>query len=388
MIYVDVSAAVHGRAGLGRYSEHLARALAAREPGRFGLFYNEGKDGRLPDSLKGMPARRVGWGYKPWRMAVLLGHLGRLSFGRLVPGARLFHSTEHLLMPLRGTPTVLTVHDLIFKLFPEHHKPLNYYYLNTAMPLFCRRATAIIAVSEATRRDVVAQYGIDPAKIMVVYEAAAEHFRPPTPEMVALVREKYQLPERFLIHLSTIEPRKNLDRLVDALLRLRQGDWPDLCLVLAGAKGWLYDSFFARIAAEGLEGVVRPLGWVADEELPAVIGAAALAVQPSLYEGFGLPLLEEMACGQVVAASRTSSFPEVGGQAATYFDPTDVEEMVAVIGRQLSQPDEYRYRQMMGLGRAKEFSWQRAAEETMAVYEACLEREKRRGLGDGRKGNS
>jgi glycosyltransferase involved in cell wall biosynthesis len=309
-------------------------------------------------------------------MAVLLGHLGRLSFGRLVPGVRLFHSTEHLLMPLRGTPTVLTVHDLIFKLFPEHHKPLNYYYLNVAMPLFCRRATAIIAVSEATRRDVVAQYGIDPAKITVVCEAAAAHFRPPTPEQVALVREKYQLPERFLIHLSTIEPRKNLDRLVDALLRLRQGEWPDLCLVLAGAKGWLYDSFFARIAADGLEGVVRPLGWVPDEELPAVIGAAALAVQPSLYEGFGLPLLEEMACGQVVAASRTSSFPEVGGQAAAYFDPTDVEEMAAVIGRQLLHLDEYRYRQEMGLGRAKEFSWQRAAEETMAVYERCLAKRK------------
>ena len=125
MIYVDVSAAVHGRAGLGRYSESLARALVEREAGGFSLFYNEGKDGRLPESLRGIAARRVGWGYKPWRMAVLLGHLGRLSFGRLVPGARLFHSTEHLLMPLRGVPAVLTVHDLIFNLFPEQHQPLK-----------------------------------------------------------------------------------------------------------------------------------------------------------------------------------------------------------------------------------------------------------------------
>jgi len=371
MDYIDVSAAAHTRAGLGRYSEKLARALLDAEPGRFGLFYNQGRGARLPDSLDGAPARRVNLGYKPWRMAVLLGQWSHLSFGRFVPGARLFHSTEHLLMPLPHLPTVLTVHDLIYKLYPDYHKRLNYWYLNLAMPLFCRRATAIIAVSEATKRDIIDYYQVDPARIHVVYEAAAGHFRPPDPGDVNRVRQQYDLPERFLLHISTIEPRKNLDRLVDALLVLREQS-PDLALILAGAKGWLYDDFFARIEVEGLQQVVRPLGWVPDGDLPAIIGAAALGVQPSLYEGFGLPILEQMACGQAVAASNSSSHPEVGGEAAAYFDPTDIGQMAAVIGRLLANPDEVAHRRDLGLAQARRFSWSRAAQETIAVYDSLI----------------
>jgi glycosyltransferase involved in cell wall biosynthesis len=371
MDYIDVSAAAHSRAGLGRYSEKLARALLDAQPGRFALFYNQGHDARLPASLKDAPSRSLTLGYKPWRMAVLLGQMGRLSFRRLVPDARLFHSTEHLLMPLPGRPTILTVHDLIYKLYPAYHKRLNYWYLNLAMPLFCRRATAIIAVSEATRRDIISHYQVDPTKIRVVYEAAAAHFRPPDPADVDRVRQAYDLPERFLLHISTIEPRKNLDRLVDALLILRR-QMPDLALILAGAKGWLYDDFFNRISAEGLAEVVRPLGWVPDEDLPAVIGAAALGVQPSLYEGFGLPVLEHMACGQVVAASNSSSHPEVGGDAAAYFDPVDTQQMAAVIGRLLADPQEIAQRRALGLAQAARFSWERAAQETIAVYDSMI----------------
>jgi glycosyltransferase involved in cell wall biosynthesis len=305
-------------------------------------------------------------------MAVLLGHLGRVSYGRLVPGAELFHSTEHLLMPLRSIPTVLTVHDLIFKLFPAYHKRLNFWYLNLAMPIFCRRADAIIAISQASKRDIVNHYSVDPDKIHVVYEAASSQFRPPPPARIAHVKQKYQLPNRYLIHLSTIEPRKNLNRLLDALKALRR-HLPDLCLVLAGGKGWLYDGFFAKIETDGLGRVVRPLGWVPDEDLPAVIAGAELAVQPSLYEGFGLPILEHMACGQVVAASNSSSHPEVGGTAALYFDPLSEAEMTAVIRRLLEDREEYRHRQELGLAQASRFSWERAAEDTVAIYDQLLE---------------
>ena len=372
MIYIDISAAVHSKAGLGRYSERLAGALLAQNPNRYALFYNRGKEGRFPDSLPpSAPQRAIAWGYKPWRMAALMGHAGRVPFNDLVPGAELFHSTEHLLMPLRGIPTVLTVHDLIFKLFPEYHKRLNYWYLNRAMPLFVSRASAIIAVSEATKRDLVKFYGIDPAKVTVVYEAAAAHFTPPSPAAIEHVRRSYHLPERFLLHLSTIEPRKNLMRLLDALQILRRSH-PDLHLLLAGGRGWLFDDFFARIEAEGLRDVVRPLGWVPDDDLPAVIGAAALAVQPSLYEGFGLPILEHMACGQVVAASDSSSHPEVGGPAAAYFDPAEAEAIAAVIARLLMDREEHEHRRTLGLEQAARFSWERAARETAGVYDRLL----------------
>lgn len=373
MIFVDVSAAVHGRAGLGRYSQNLAQALLDAQPERYGIFYNRGRDAELPESLGQVPSSVVRLGYKPWRAAVLLAHIGRVPFNRLVPAAQLFHGTEHLLMPLRGIPTVLTVHDLIYKLYPAYHKRLNYWFLNLAMPVFCRRATAIIAVSQATKRDIVEQYAIDPAKIHVVYEAAAPNFRPPSAAHIDDVRRRYHLPEQYLIHLSTIEPRKNLRRLAEALKQLRRS-YPGLCLVLAGSKGWLNEEFFAFIEDEGMQDAVRLLGWVPDEDLPAIIGGASLAVQPSLYEGFGLPILEHMACGQVVAASDSSSHPEIGGEAAAYFDPLDGDEMVSVIARLLAKGDEYEHRQSLGLAQAGAFSWERAAGETADLYDRLLEK--------------
>jgi glycosyltransferase involved in cell wall biosynthesis len=373
MIYVDVSAAVHSRAGLGRYAESLARSLADIAPDRFSLFFNGGKGGRVPDSLRSIPNKQVSLGYKPWRMLLYLANLSRISFERLIPDAELYHSTEHLLMPVRNIPSVLTVHDLIFKLYPEYHKRLNYWFLNLAMPLFCRRASVIIAVSEATKQDLVNYYGIDPAKIRVVYESAADHFKPPSAAEIDQVRDKYELPEQYLLHLGTVEPRKNLDRLVDALLILREG-FPDLTLVLVGGKGWLCDDFFSRIQSDRLSGMVKPLGWMPDEDLPAVIGAAALAVQPSLYEGFGLPILEHMACGQVVAASDRSSHPEVGGDAAAYFNPESVDEMIHVIRRLLRSKEEYSKRREQSLTQARQFSWHRAAVETIEIYDQLINR--------------
>jgi len=371
MIYLDISAAVHSKAGQGRYSQSLAEALDALQPGRFGVFFNQGTDGRLPPSLAHLPQSRVRLGYKPWRMSVLLGNLSHISFRRLTPGAELFHATEHLLMPLPGLPTVLTVHDLIYKLFPQHHKRLNYWYLNLAMPIYCRRASKVITISEASKRDIVTHYGLEPGKIEVVYEAAAPHFRPPPPQQIEAVRRRLGLPEQYLLHLGTIEPRKNLSRLVDALTIVRRTH-PDMKLLLAGARGWLYHDFFHKIEAEGLSDVVLSPGWVEDEELPAMIAAARLAVQPSLYEGFGLPLLEHMACGQVVASSNRSSLPEVGGDAAAYFDPENVEEMAAVILRLLADDDEREDRRQLGLEQAARFSWERAARETIAIYDGLL----------------
>jgi glycosyltransferase involved in cell wall biosynthesis len=371
MIYVDISAAVHSRAGLGRYAQSLAEALVDENPDRFTLFYNKGSDGRVPASLLSSPHKSVNLGYKPWRLLLYLANQVHISFEPLIPQAELFHSTEHLLMPVRRIPTVLTVHDLIFKLYPEHHKRLNYWYLNLAMPLFCRRASSIIAISEATKRDIVEHYGIDPAKIHVIYEAAAPHFIAPAADEIARVRQKHSLPKQYLLHLSTVEPRKNLDRLVDALLILRH-EFPDLALILVGSKGWLCDDFFKRIESNQLSNIVRALGWVDDEDLPAVIGAASLAVQPSLYEGFGLPILEHMACGQVVAASNTSSHPEVGGDAAVYFDPENIEQMVQVIRDLLNDKEECKRRIGLGIEQAKKFSWQKAASETAAVYDQLI----------------
>lgn len=366
-IYVDVAAAVHGRAGLGRYAESLTRALVAKDPARFALFFNRSGGVSPLAGLPKTPVRDVRAGYKPWRMAVWLGQLAGLGFDRLLPNAELYHATEHLLMPLRHVPTVLTVHDLIFRLFPQHHKPLNYWYLNATMPLFCRRASAIIAVSQATKADLVRIYDLDPAKITVVHEAAAPHFVPASPAQVAEIRARYPLPDHYLLHVGTIEPRKNLNRLLEAVHQLREGG-EDVRLVVVGSKGWLYEGFFQKLEELELSDAVQLPGFVPDNDLSIIYSGAKLVVVPSLYEGFGLPVLEGMACGAPVVCSNISSLPEVGGEAARYFDPTDVAAMadeILTVWRDESLREAMR---QQGLNRAAQFSWERAADETLAVY--------------------
>jgi len=373
-IYLDVSAAVHSRAGLGRYAESLARYLIVEGNGKgdYGLFYNRDRTVRRLAGLAEVPVRTVRSGYKPWRMAVLLGQWMRLGFNRLVPDATLFHATEHLLMPLRGVPAVLTVHDLIFRQFPQYHKRLNYWYLNLAMPLYVRRADAIIAISDCTRRDLVAAYGVPPEKVTVVYEAAAPHFAPPSAEEVARVRLRYGLPERFLLTVGTIEPRKNLSRLLTAFEIVARQELVD-AWVIVGRPGWLYDDFFVRLEASSWrERVILP-GFVPDEDLPAVNAAATVAVLPSLYEGFGLPVLEAMACSVPVVCSETASLPELGGDAVRYFDPTSAEAMATVLAEVLSDEALRGEMRRQGLKQAACFSWERAARETRALYDRLME---------------
>lgn len=368
-LVLDVSAGVNVSAGLGRYSRSLTQALLPYLSEPPTLFYNQiaGRS-QLITGLEHCPTRRVRLGYKPWRMAVWMGQAVRTPFNPLLPpDTALFHAHEHLLMPLRGVPTILTVHDLIFKLFPEHHKRLNYLFLNNAMPLFVKRADAIITISEASKRDLIAHYNTPPEKITVVYEAAAPSFTAPSPVDIQRVRAKFQLPEQFMLVVGTIEPRKNYSRLVEALMRLRERH-PDLKLVVVGSKGWLFESLFQTIHdVKASDHVLFP-GYVPDDDLPAVYSAATVVVMPSVYEGFGLPVLEAMACGVPVASSNAASLPELGGAAARYFDPAQTDDMLTVIDQILSSESLQAEMRMAGLAQAEQFSWDRAARETLAVY--------------------
>ena len=370
-VYVDVSSAVHAKAGLSRYAESLVRELKPLLGTRLCLFQNSlGRRGPLP-GWEGYPTKGTTLGYKPWRMAVWLGQIFYWSMDRLVPGAELFHATEHLLLPLKNIPTVLTVHDLVFERYPQYHKIWNYTFLRSAMPLFCQRATAIIAISEATKADLQALYGLDPAKITVIPEAAAARFGPQPTERVEAARRRYGLPPRYILSVGTIEPRKNLTRLVDACRPILEMGLSD-GLVIVGSKGWLYEGFFEHLEKLPWRDKVILPGFVADEDLPAVYCGALVTVQPSLWEGFGLPVLEAMACGCPVCASNISSLPEVGGDAVRYFDPTHTEEISSVLADVLRDAELRREMRQRGLARSAAFSWRHTAERTVALYEQVL----------------
>lgn len=373
-IYIDVSAAVHARSGLGRYAESLARALLAQHPDEIALFFNRDPSVRPLVGLETVPQRTVDAGYKRWRMQVWMGQLGRRNFGHLLPGARLYHATEHLLMPLPDIPTVLTVHDLIFRHFHRGHKLLNWAFLNLTVPLFCRRADAIIAVSEHTRQALLDLYHLPPGKVTVIYEAAAPCFVPQTPEKVESVRRRYSLPNRYLLTVGVIEPKKNHRGFLRAFEQLVR-EQPDLYWVIVGSKGWLYESFFAALEASPARPRVYMPGYIHDADLPAVYAGAQAFVFPSLYEGFGLPPLEAMACGTPVLSSNRASLPEVCGNAALYFDPTHTEAMVETTRQVLSDPDLRRAMTDRGLSQAARFSWGRTAAQTWQLYQTLIEQQ-------------
>jgi glycosyltransferase involved in cell wall biosynthesis len=235
-------------------------------------------------------------------------------------------------------------------------------------------ARRVIAVSQATKQDVVDLFGAAAERIDVVYNGVDAGFCPAPAAEVEAFRGSAGLPARFILHLGTLEPRKNLVRLVQAFAQVRAHDagQPPVKLALAGGKGWDYDAIFAEVARLGLEQEVLFPGYVRDEDLAGWYRAAAVFVYPSLLEGFGLPVLEAMACGAPTVTSNLSSLPEVAGDAALLVDPTSVDALAGALLRLLADADLARELRGRGLAQAARFPWSRTAQETAAVYRRAL----------------
>jgi glycosyltransferase involved in cell wall biosynthesis len=373
-ICVDISPAAHRRAGLGRYAQELTTALVTYDQqNEYVAFYHRLQDAEIDTPLDRIPRLTSDLHTKPWRLKALLSHYLSMSQDGLFPEIDLFHATDHLLPRLKQVETVFTLHDLIFRLYPETHKPLNRWFLTLAMPRFLRSADAVIAVSENTKRDALRFYDLDEAKMHVIYEGVDARFRPASQEKIRDLRRAYALPERFVLSLATIEPRKNLTALLEAY-RLLLDRGSDLSLVIAGQKGWLYSGFFEKLGDLGLKDRVVLLGFVPETDLPALYSAAEIFVFPSLYEGFGLPVLEAMACGTAVVCSSAASLPEVAGDAALMVDPHKVGDLAQAMTTLLENEELRRDLEARGPRQAAKFTWQKAARETLDVYQKVLSR--------------
>jgi glycosyltransferase involved in cell wall biosynthesis len=237
------------------------------------------------------------------------------------------------------------------------------------VPLAARRAAAIIAVSQATKADIVRILGVEESKVHVVYEAPSPHFRRvESEEERQRVRHSYGLPRRLMLYVGTLEPRKNLVRLLEAYACLRARYNIDQPLVFVGRRGWKDDAAFAAVERLGLNSAVRFLGYVPARDLVTLYNLAELVAFPSLYEGFGLPVLEAMACGTPVVTSAKGSLCEVAGTAAEFVDPYDVESIAAGLWRVLRDPARQEELCARGLEQAARFSWEQAAHQTRQIY--------------------
>jgi glycosyltransferase involved in cell wall biosynthesis len=374
-ICLDVSAAAQHRGGIGRYAERLAEALTRLPDLDLRLLYHGPRDTALPPTLAGLPARHVRLGSKPWRTTLAIANWLHLPLDRMVGPCDVFHATDHVLPSLRRTATVFTVHDLAFLVHPETHLRSNRAYLGALMPRYVATATMVIADSESTRRDVLARYGVAADRVRVVPLGVEPTFAPVAPAQAqARMATRYGLTAPYLLFVGTLEPRKNLHGLIAAyrVLLQRRRDLP--LLVIAGAEGWRYDEVYRLVQREALSSRVRFLGRVADTDLPALYSAAAAFAYPSLYEGFGLPPLEALACGSPVVCSDRSSLPEVVGDAALLGDPTDVGALAGAIERLLDDAPLRHALRQRGLARAARFTWERTAAATLAVYAEALRR--------------
>lgn len=271
--------------------------------------------------------------------------------------------------------TVLTIHDMAYAYFPEATEQESLKYLQQELPSAAEKAHAIITVSESTKRDVVRFLHISPEKIAVVHLGVAESFRPLSDHApLKAVRERYRLPHAFILSVGTIQPRKNLTGLLEAYALLRADDGFRADLVIAGGKGWKSERLKDHIKSLGLEGRVHFTGYVDENDLPALYNLAEVFVFPSFYEGFGLPLLEAMACGVPVVASNNSSIPEIAGDAAVLVDPHSPESIAHGIKQAINEPDLRRGCIERGIARSRLFTWEKCARETLAVLRTVTEK--------------
>ena len=274
---------------------------------------------------------------------------------------------------LFGARIVVTLHDISYERYPQFFTPEIVQKLRVTVPLTLRRAAAVVTDAEFTRQDIVRRYCVPPEKVVVAPLAADPIFRPlHDTARLAEVRARYGTGEHFILCVGTLEPRKNLKTVIEAYVRLRRADATRHRLVLVGQQGWLYDDIFAAARASGYEEDLVFTGYVPDQDLVALFSAADLFVYPSIFEGFGLPVVEALACGTPVVTSNTSSLPEVVGDAALMVDPLDVEELARVTATVLTDAGIRAWLSARGPQQAATFSWERTARIVLRVYQDVL----------------
>jgi glycosyltransferase involved in cell wall biosynthesis len=350
--------------GVGHYTLELAQALARIAPeDRFELVSPLPSLHRpeSPANLHITQARVGRLSRRFWWQVGLPRYIRRSQF-------RVFHGTNYNVPLLKSCPTVVTIHDLSLLLWPQTHDQHLARRARWRLPIMVRRADAIIVPSESIKTEVCEHLGIDDSKITVIPEAPRSTFWPvPVAETLA-VRRRLNIGDDFILFVGTIEPRKNLLTLVRAFEVILRNNVAQTQLILVGNEGWMTGDLHGYLGSAEVSERIRLVGYLADDDLRALYSSCRVFVYPSLYEGFGLPLLEAMACGAPVITSNVPAIRETIGDIAVLISPTDVNELAHSIMRVLENPAEREQRSTASKEHASKFSWEKAAAATLNVY--------------------
>jgi glycosyltransferase involved in cell wall biosynthesis len=385
-IGIDLGLCTAAYGGIGRYVEELTRALLSRtvderDRDEFVLFAGDRQPGWLPGILANASPDRaasrasldVRYTHR-WHAAIRGNVFLGPQLSRL--GIRVFHAPDTLGFPLaapRRVACVVTIHDLIPQRFPQTVTRGHRAIRCAVLPRVVARADLVIADSQATARDIADWFPTAETKTRVVYLGVDERFAPAPGDAVAAVRQRFGLPSEYLLYAGVISPVKNLDRLFEAYAMLTQADQDTPPLVVAGRLGWLHEGIVRKVRDLGLTSRVLFPGFITDEALPALMTGAFAFLFPSLYEGFGLPILEAMACGTPVVTSDRSSLPEVAGGAAELVDPEQPESIADGIRALMQDSSRRRQLRQCGIERARLFRWEETARHTMNAYHEAAE---------------
>jgi glycosyltransferase involved in cell wall biosynthesis len=381
-IALDYTTGIYPGAGVARSTRSLVRALAAIDSrNEYRLFYAaRGLPRPTPETAQAARLFRAHRNFRPVAVPFSVRQMFAVWQRLRIPvpvdlftgRCDVLHSPDYVSPPHRTGADVITVHDLSFLVVPECAEPKLAAFLGKTVPRAVERADAIVAVSEQTRDDLVRLLGVPESKVTVAYNGVDPRFRPMRGEAHAIEREalrrKMGLPPRFVLHVGTLEPRKNLERLVRAFAQVAGGR--DVALVLAGRRGWLYEPVLRAAEEANLRGApVVFVDYVYDDDLPLLYNIAEVFAYPSVYEGFGLPAAEALACGTPTLVSHDGALSEVVGDAAVKVDAQSVDSIAEGLARLLDDADLRASLSSAGPGQVAPFTWDAAARKVLGVYE-------------------
>jgi glycosyltransferase involved in cell wall biosynthesis len=373
-ILIDATGITRQKAGVGVYAKNLIDKLTLAAPRLDLHILAQNDDPEMDFSTR--PNVTMVWVpailFRKLPLRFLLEQL-YLPCLLLLRRIDVIHSLHYAfpLLPV-GTRRVVTIHDMTFFTMPEVHEKIKILYFRFFMRAAVRLADAIVFISQSVQKDCIALLGATSGIHTVIPHGKDESLQPATPSPaydadLKCLGEKYRLPQHFVLYIGTLEPRKNLDRLILAFSEIAARD-PEIGLVLAGKMGWMMESLSSTIERLGLTARVVFTGFILEEEKPLLLSACAVFVYPSLYEGFGLPVLEALACGAPTITSNISSLPEVAGDAAILIDPLNSAAIAAAMNSLLTNPALRSELRAKGFSQASKFTWQKTASLTAEVY--------------------